>query len=64
MEKMNDKANKLMGILNNLQINMEDLISIMHDLDDMGYKKTAKKLDTLTGKIENIIYELSDKIKD
>ena len=61
---MNDKANKLTGILNQLQINMEDLISIMHDIEDMGCKKTAKKLDTVTGKIENIIYELSDKIKD
>lgn len=61
---MNDKANKLTDIQNMLQINMVDLISIMHDLEDMGYKKTAKKLDTVTGKIENIIYELSDKIKD
>lgn len=38
-----------------------DLISSMHELEELGCVKECRKLDTILGKLENLCNELSDK---
>ena len=57
---MNERADKIKNIAYLMNICMEDLIAMKNDLEYIGCKKTAKKVDTITGKLENIIYELNE----
>ena len=41
-----------------------ELVQCMHDLEGCcGCKAQAKKLDTIVGKLENVMHELHDKTK-
>ena len=57
---MNERVDKIKSIACLMSICMEDLIAMKHDLEYIGCKKTAKKVDTITDKLENIIYELNE----
>ena len=37
------------------------LVSAYHDLEELGCKAECKKLDSLLGRLENVLNELSDK---
>ena len=58
---MSDRADKLKNTAHTMLLDLEDLIAMKHDLEDLGCKKTAMKLDTVLGKLENIIYEVNKK---
>lgn len=39
------------------------LVSAMHDLEELGCKAECKKLDTILGKLENLCNDLVDKAR-
>lgn len=40
-----------------------DLVSAMHDLEELGCKAECRKLDTILGKLENLCNDLVDKAR-
>ena len=38
-----------------------DLVSAMHDLEELGCKTECRKLDTILGKLEKLCNDLADK---
>lgn len=40
-----------------------DLVSSMHELEELGCKAECRKLDTILGKLENLCNDLSDKAR-
>ena len=49
-------------VLERIDVAFDELVHCMHDLEGCGCKAQEKKLDTIVGKLENVMYELHEKI--
>lgn len=64
MAKLNEyKKHYVDGVLDRMDDAFDELIHCMHDLEGCGCKAQEKKLDTIVGKLKNIIHELHEKVK-
>lgn len=58
---MNKRKERIRNHADHLYYRFEELICIRHDLEDIGCKAQAKKLDTIISKMEMVIHELVEK---
>lgn len=58
-----ERSEKLQSISSRISSINEDLIHYTHELEELGCKAEAKKLDTVTGKLYNLEYDLYSKTK-
>ena len=62
MAKLNEgKRYHIDKILDRMDVAFDELVHCMHDLEGYGCKAQEKKLDTIVGKLENVMYEMHDK---
>jgi hypothetical protein len=65
MAKLNEyKKHHVDAVLDRMDVAFDELIHCMHDLEGYGCKVQERKLDTIVGKLENVINELHDKLKN
>lgn len=58
------KNEELNRIIDDMMYSFETLINCKNQLDEMGGKIYAKKLDTILGKLYNLMIALNDKSKN
>lgn len=56
-----ERAEEIDAITDDIYLAFLNLCDSMHRLEGLGCKKECKKLDTVTGKLENLCNDLSDK---
>ena len=56
-----DRRSAIDKITDKMDFALSELIDAYHDLEGLGCKPQERKLDTITGKLENLIYELCAK---
>ena len=64
MAKLNEYEQHLVdGIIDRLDEAYNIINACMHDLEGCRCKAQEKKLDTISGKLGNVMYDLTDKIR-
>lgn len=57
-----DRENEIVEMVERISSSMEDMASIRNKLEELHMKAEAKTLDTITGKMYNLIWRLKDKM--
>lgn len=58
-----ERTEAIRDIIENLSVAEDVVIDCMHALEEMRDKKNAAKLDTICGKLYNVVYNLHEKTK-
>ena len=58
-----EQAEEIDAITDDIYLAFLNLVNLMHRLEGLGCKKECRKLDTVTGKLENLCHDLTDKAR-
>ena len=60
--KSETRKARVEDVLDRMHHAFSELVVCMHDLEECGVNAQVKKLDTITGKLENVTHELYDRV--
>lgn len=60
--KVAERKGEVEEMMRTLSLSLEDMVSIRNRLEELHMKSEAKKLETISGKMYNLIWELKEKV--